>query len=388
MKLLLAGLMLLAPALGADTTSAALPPVPLYTAMKPEMYKYAFPNPGSTVDSRRIGGNQELVYGLKADVWSGGGIGVDKQRLRDYVATGALTFYVRGTKGGETADIGFVQAKGLEATDLAYQILLPLDHYVHLGTAWQKVTIPLKDFPRQGTKWIESENRNATGDFNWDRVLEFTVSRAPGGTGQVGLAFADVEAVGSYDAAALAATQPKIQVATGPVVFYGDAFANDGGGAYAYPSPPASILEVAGGHASQKCLKVNMVTTAWSGGGIYRSPLDLHSYVAKGVLEVWAKGAKGGEEIYLGLVDKAHGASLRLSANTYLPGGLSKDWQRIQIPLRDFPKQGTKWDETKQMNLSFDFDWTKVGEVLIDNNGPDHDNGTVFLDDIAVKPAP
>ena len=387
MKLFVAFLALLAPALVADGVASALPPVPLFTALKPEMYKYAFPAPGSAVDTREANKNRELVYTLKGDAWAGGGIGVDKLRLKDYVATGALTFYVRGAKGGEKADVGFVQAKGLEATDLAYQILLPLNKYTTLTTAWQKVTIPLQDFPKQGSKWIESENRNATGDFNWNRVLELTISRAPGGPGQDVIAFANVQVVGAYDANAAAAARPKAAVATGPVYFYAEEFAADGGGAYAYPDA-AKILEVGGGHASKKALKVNMVTSAWSGGGIYRAPLDLHTYVDKGVLEVWAKGVKGGEEVYLGLVDKAHGASLRLSSNTYLPGGLTTDWQRVQIPLKDFPKQGSKWDEKTQQNQSFDFDWTQVSEVLIDNNGPDHNNGTVFLDDVVVKPEP
>ena len=106
------------------------------------------------------------------------------------------------------------------------------------------------------------------------------------------------------------------------------------------------------------------------------------------MLEVWAKGDKGGEEVFLGLVDKAHGASVRLSSNSYLPGGLKKDWQRIQIPLKDFPKQGSKWDETAGKNLTFDFDWTQVSEVLFDNNGPNHDNAGISFDDVAVKPAP
>jgi len=143
MKILIALLALTAAGLGADGMPAgALPPVPLFTALKPEMYKYAFPSPGSAVDSRESKGNRELVYTLKGDVWSGGGIGVDKLRLKDYVATGALTFYVRGAKGGEKADVGFVQAKGLEAVDLAYQILVPLNKYAAITTAWQKVTIP------------------------------------------------------------------------------------------------------------------------------------------------------------------------------------------------------------------------------------------------------
>jgi hypothetical protein len=201
------------------------------------------------------------------------------------------------------------------------------------------------------------------------------------------IAFANITVVGSYDAAAQAKAMPKAAAATGPVFFYAEGYASDGGGAYGYPAA-AKFSEVAGGHDSKKALKVSMITTAWSGGGVYQAPLDLHTFPEKGVLELWAKGGKGGEEVYLGLVDKAHGASLRLSSNTYLPGGLTTEWQKIEIPLKDFPKQGSKWDEATQQNKTFDFDWTQVSEVLIDNNGPDHANGTVFLDDVVVKPEP
>jgi hypothetical protein len=192
--------------------------------------------------------------------------------------------------------------------------------------------------------------------------------------------------VGSYDAGKVASARPAKP--TGPVLFYTESYAADGGGSYAYPNGQAKLEEVGGGHESRRCLMATMITSAWSGGGIYRAPLDLGGYRDKGVLQAWAKGGKGGEEIYLGLTDKANGASVRLSANTYLPGGLTKDWQRVVIPLKDFPKTGAKWDEASQKNLSFDFDWTKVGEVIFDNNGPDHDNGKVFLDDVEVLPQP
>jgi hypothetical protein len=376
------------------TMSAALgaapagPDVLLYGPSKPEMYKYAFPEGGSSVDSQEQGKNRQLVYSLKSDVWAGGGIGVDKLRLKDYVAEGALEMYVRGAKGGEKIDVGFVQAKGLDAKDLAFQILAPLNNYGKITTAWTKITIPLKDFPAEGSRWIESEQRRATGPFNWNRVSEFVVSREPGAPGKEVVAFANVRVVGSYNASAVASAKPKVAKPTGAVVFYDEKYASDGGGGYAYPTGPAKLEEVPGGHSGKLALKASLITTAWSGGGIYRSPLDLSGYKDKGVLELWAKGGKGGEEVYVGLVDKANGASVRLSANSYLPGGLKTDWQLIRVPLKDFPKTGSKWDEKQNKNLSFDFDWTKVGEVLFDNNGPQHDNGTVFFDDVAVKPAP
>jgi hypothetical protein len=366
----------------------ALPPVPLYGPAKAEMYKYAFPEGGSSLDMQEAGGNRQAIFKLKGDVWAGGGIGVDKQRLKDYVANGALEFQVRGAKGGEKLDVGFVQAKGLDANDLAFQILAPLNRYVKITTAWQKVTIPLKDFPVEGSRYIDSEQRQAKGPFNWNRVIEFVTSREPGMAGFDTVAFANIQVVGSYDAAKVAASMPQVAKPTGSVIFYGEGFASDGGGGYAYPDKQAKLEEVAGGHASKMALKATLITTAWSGGGIYRAPLDLSAFVDKGVLEVWAKGAQDGEDLYLGLVDKANGASVRLPVSQYVSGGLKADWTKVQIPLKAFPKQGSKWDEASQKNLTFDFDWTKVSEVLFDNNGPNNKNAEVWMDDVAVKDAP
>lgn len=371
--------------LAGQIQASAGPDIVLYGPDVPEMYKYAYP-PESSVDSQEQGKNRQLVYRLKGDVWAGGGIGVKRARIRSYLEQGALEFYVRGAKGGEKLDVGFVQAKGLDEKDLAYQVLLPLGNYGKVGTSWTKITIPLKDFPAEGSRWLESENRRAVGPFNWDRVSEFVVAREPGMAGFESVAFANVRILGSYDPKAV--TRPKAEKATGAVLFYSEAFSADGGGAYAYPAGQAKVEEVSGGKQGRMGLKATMITSAWSGGGIYRAPLDLSHYRDKGVLELWAKGAKGGEEIYLGLVDKANGAAVRVSSNSYLPGGLKTDWQLIRIPLKDFPKQGAKWDEATQRNLSFDFDWTKVGEVLFDNNGPNRDNAVVFFDEIAVKPAP
>jgi hypothetical protein len=202
------------------------------------------------------------------------------------------------------------------------------------------------------------------------------------------VAFANVQIVGSYDAGKVAAAAPKAAKASGTVIFYAEGFAGDGGGGYAYPDGQAKLTEGPGGHNSKLALKADLITTAWSGGGIYRAPLDLSSFKEKGVLTLWAKGAKGGEDLYVGLVDKANGASVRLSLSQFVAGGLKTDWTQVTVPLKAFPKTGSKWDAAANKNLSFDFDWTKVSEVLFDNNGPQHDNAQVWMDDVAVKDAP
>lgn len=378
----------LALGLAASALADALPPIPLFSAAKAEMYKYAYPENGSKVDAPLVGKNRSLNYSLKGDVWSGGGIGVDKQRAADYVANGALEFYIRGGKGGEKVDVGFVQAKGLdEKKDLAFQILIPVTNYGKITTGWTKISIPLKDFPKEGSRWLEAEQRRATGDFNWNRITEFVIGREPGSAEAVNISFANIAIVGSYDAAKIQAAKPKAAAPSGNVIFYAEGPASDGGGSYAYPAA-AKVTDGPGGHASKVALKVDMITTAWSGGGIYRNPLDLSKFKDKGVLELWAKGGKGGEELYIGLVGKSNGMTVRLSSNSYLPGGLKTDWQKIQIPLKDFPANGAHWDEATQKNLNAPFDWATVGEVMFDNNGANNNNALVYLDDVVIKDKP
>lgn len=379
--------LILALTLLARLGAAAGQEVVLYGNDKPEMYKYAFPEGASTVLSQEQGKARQLVFSLKADASAGGGIGVDKLSLKGMLANGALELYVRGAKGGEKVDVGFVQAKGMSPQELAFQVLLPLSNYGTIGTSWTKITIPLKDFPAQGGRWVESEKRRVTGPFNWDRVSEFVVAREAAGTGKETVAFANIKVVGAYNAAAVAAAKPKLGQARGPVVLFDDKYSAEAGGSYAYPTGQA-MVEVTGGGRSGQALKVSLPTNAWSGAGIYRSPLDYSAFRAKGVIELWAKGVKGGEDFNVGLLEKTNGSSSKVAISKYLPGGLKTSWQRIQVPLRDLPAQGSKWDEKAGKNASFDFDWTKVGELVLDNNGANHDNGVLFLDDVVIKPAP
>lgn len=384
MKTLIAALAALLPAIG----QASLPPLVLYGATKAEMYKYAYPTGATKAEPQEAKGSRQMVFTLKGDAASGGGIGVDKLRLSDYVANGAVEFFVRGGKGGERFDVGFVQAQGMDAKDLAYQVYVPIANYAKVGTGWTKVTIPLKDFPKEGSRWSDTEKKRLTGLFNWSRVSEFIVSREAGPAETLTVAFTNVSILPSYDASKVQASRQGASAVSGPVVFYADAYSLDAGGAYAYPGDKAKVEESGGAKAGPKCLKVSLDTASWSGAAVYRAALDLKSFVANGVLEAWVKGAKGGESIALGLLEKSNGSNIRLPLANYLPGGLSSSWQRVQIPLKDFPAQGSKWDAAASKNVNYDFDWSRVGEVVVDNGGAGQANGVVFLDEVTIKPKP
>lgn len=351
----------------------------LFGAKKPETYKYAFPDPGSSVSVSHSEGNWLAAFALKADVAAGGGLGTQETRLRDKLAKGALQFLIRGSKGGEQVNVGLVMAKSLKPGDQNLQVLLPLSGYVAVTTAWQKVTIPLKDFPKQGSRWSASQGKNMTGPFNWDRVIELTLSREAEGSGLVQLSVANIQVVPSYDAKTVQITKPKAGTLNGPVDYFTEAFSADGGGFNAYPAK-TSVSVTQG--KSGKGLKLDLPADAWAGLGIYRQSVDLRASRASGFVEGWVKGAMGGETLYFGLTDKS-AASLRAP----LPVAVSTAWQPFRLPLSALTGKAKKWDSMQNKHVELDFDWSQVSELLIDNNGPGQ-TGVVYLDELAIKRKP
>ncbi len=68
-------------------------------------------------------------------------------------------------------------------------------------------------------------------------------------------------------------------------------------------------------------------------------------------IDVLLRGEKGGEPLQVGLRD-SKGLEPRLSVGDLLPGGITKDWQWVQIPFASFP---ANLDRSTLMNLSFAF---------------------------------
>lgn len=68
-------------------------------------------------------------------------------------------------------------------------------------------------------------------------------------------------------------------------------------------------------------------------------------------LDILVRGDKGGEALLIGLRDIT-GAEPRLSVGDLLPGGISQEWQWVQVPLSSFP---ATLDRSVLTNLSFAF---------------------------------
>jgi len=163
-------------------------------------YTYAYPDGKSKVSVIDGKDNRWLDVSLQGNDWSGFGVGLSRKNLSAYVQTGALQFYVKGAKGGETSTVGFIMDKG-PGSDEKYGLVteVPLEHYVKTTDHWQWVTIPLSDFPVQGYHFDAATQSRVTGPFKWERVLEFAGNHTPTSDPNCELFFSSIRIVPVYD---------------------------------------------------------------------------------------------------------------------------------------------------------------------------------------------
>ncbi len=111
----------------------------------------------------------------------------------------------------------------------------------------------------------------------------------------------------------------------------------------------------AGGHVSayrqaqQLVLDYDVSQTGQFAG--YFSALGLLDARSFTTLDLLVRGEKGGEALLVGLRDST-GTEPRLSIGDLLPGGITKEWQWVQIPLSSFP---ATLDRSALASLSFSF---------------------------------
>lgn len=99
--------------------------------------------------------------------------------------------------------------------------------------------------------------------------------------------------------------------------------------------------------------------------------LDLSAIRVGGALKLRVQGARGGEEVFVGLMDDESDGpgkkiQVRVPLKNYAP--LDKNWKSVTIPLADFEDQGSWWDDKAKQEISGRFDWSKVAEVRISSN--------------------
>ena len=163
-------------------------------------YTYAYPDGKSKISVVEDKGNRWIDAALQGDDWSGFGVGLSRKNLTAYLKTGALQFYVRGKRGGETSTVAFIMEKGPGADEkYSFVTEVPLERYVKTTNEWQWVTIPLSDFPMEGYHFDPATQTRMTGPFKWERVLEFAGNHTPTKDPQCELFFSSIRIVPAYD---------------------------------------------------------------------------------------------------------------------------------------------------------------------------------------------
>ncbi len=165
---------------------------------------YAGPE-GSKITIVQKQGKRWVDIVLKGTAWSFSGMGVARKNLDPLLKKGALQFYIRGAKGGENLDVGFVMEKGLAADEkIGFLNTVSLGGYCKVTTQWQLVTIPLADFPVNGYHFDENISQRVTGPFKFGRVSEFDVNlHAPGAEPVVEVLLSSIRVVPSFDSKAV-----------------------------------------------------------------------------------------------------------------------------------------------------------------------------------------
>ncbi len=162
-----------------------------------------------------------------------------------------------------------------------------------------------------------------------------------------------------------------------------------GGFDYWYPDASKVKLPEESGHDSEVAIEFDLVASDYSGGAVvlYNMLYNMEPYVPSGALEFYIKGAKGGEIATVGLVDDEtrDGAKtvVRLPIKKYVK--ISKEWQKVSIPLADFGLRGVYWDEKNRVEVSRKFDWNAVAEFRVEIKKGDNSSFKVWVDDIFIK---
>jgi len=373
-------------------------------------FDYTYGGTGSKVDIAKGEGHTSpagLRVSLDPTDYSGASICLynETMDLSKVLLDGSIEFWIKGAKGGEQAVFGLLDE---EVTDgKKTQVKLSLNKYVQISTEWQKVVIPLADFPERGLYWDQTKKVELPSKIDWDKIGEFRLSIDRGvNKGSFKVWMDNVEVVkGSVAKSAPKAPQvywdEKNEVVDGPAnpekldgkaktlkTFYDN---NLKGFTYVYGGKTAIKEQASKTAGNSNVLALYEDDAEYSGVTLSAGAdkyYDLSKVRNNGGVYFWIKGKKGGESLFFGLLDN-QGNDIKSQAKLGLKDWVqvTKDWQLVKIPLKRFQDKGKAWDATKQAEVTKDMKWNKIQEIRFSvNKGDNHmDNGepvTVYVDQI------
>lgn len=299
--------------------------------------------------------------------------------LSKYMLDSKLEFYIKGKNGGEQLLIGLLDEEVSDGKKT--QVKMSLNKYVQITKDWQKVSIPLIDFPDRGLYWDQTKKTELPARIDWNKIAEIRFSIDKGTNPSFDIFVDNIEIVKGNQKAK---PKPKVvywdennEVVNGPknpekldgkakpiATFYD----NDMKGfSYVYGGLTAQKEIDSKTAGNSNVLAMYIDNNDWSGVTYSLGEgkfIDLSKVRNDGGLYFWIKGKNGGEKLYIGIMDNQGNdvkSQTKLALNDWIK--VSKDWQLVKIPLKKFMDKGKAWDANKQAEVAKDVKWNKIQEI-------------------------
>lgn len=324
-----------------------------------------------------------LSIQLDAKEYSGASICLKTKyfNAEKYRWASALEFMIKGAKGGEIIKVGILDEE--ETDGKKTQVALTLNKYIKgsgITTKWQKVSIPLSEFSSRGMYYDQGKKAEFPALIDWDKLAEIRFSCDKGvNPTNVDINIDNLQVVKTKKVKAkkevfwdfveeTIKVDPKIgKVKAGEktiATLFTDDFSS-GGMSSTYGGKTAARVQKTGDSKNKAVFGMYFDDNDWSGINLTAGKsYDLTKYKEKGGLYFWAKGAKGGENGWIGLMDK-QGNNIEVQTKTSWNdwGDMKTEWSMFKIPLKKFLDKGLYWDADKQTEIAEDFDWSKVSSI-------------------------
>ncbi|MFW6221340.1 MAG: glycoside hydrolase family 9 protein [Fibrobacterota bacterium] len=313
---------------------------------------------------------------------------VDLSSIRN---SGALSFKIKGEKGGERVFIGLKDNGGNGKAKV--QVKCRSDNYFDVEKEWKEVLIPLRGFSDDGEKWHDEHNAPEFGYIDWSEITSIVFSsQKEQNLGKsrdriATLYVDDLKIIHDLEKMPAPAMLPwKLRTETVPgddaekrdtadILFswLGEKLAPFTS-AYTYGDPTDfRIIQPESGEVLP-VFAAYLSDNEWSGVTLNRGrkfAVDIEPYLQTGGVSFQVRGAHGGEVFAIGLIDDdSDGADKKVQSSVesrnYLK--VTKEWQQVKIPFSDFNEIGRWWDSDAHQNVMSTIDWTKIAELRFSTN--------------------
>lgn len=303
---------------------------------------------------------------------------------------GSIEFMIKGANGGEQIKFGVIDDEVSDSKKT--QVQLTLNKYVQISTEWQKVVIPLADFPERGLYWDQLKKVELPAKIDWSKIAEFRISTDKGvNKGGATVWIDNVEIVkGTVKKAATKAPQvywdeivETVDAPAGAEKLDGKAkvssiFYDNGlkGFSYVYGGKTAVREQSSKTAGNASVLAMYLDDGEYSGITLSMGEgkfADLSKFRDKGGIYFWVKGKKGGETVIFGVLDN-QGGDVKTQSKVNLKDWVqvSDQWQLVKIPLKRLSDKGKVWDADKQAEVTKDMKWNKIQEIRVSVNKGDN----------------